>query len=424
MNQMSLTSNASGISPEERRLKNERNRVKGYIRSYERSPDSWGKGMVAQLERLAMQYQIPFKRQTKEASFLENLGAGTVGAVDSLLFDLVPDKWYSSEATRKAANYGKIAGGIAGVVGGIAAAIPTGGASLGASTANLANAARALGTGVKAATGAAGTAKALGSGIAGMAAPLGSTVGQAGLAGLRGIGKYTPLGATTRGAIGMAKGALQPYGAGQGWKWAEKGVIAERKAAEKVLMSDAKGAIKNRGSLEEVIKGKTITDKKRLSLEKLIDDTYGKTTKVGKQYMNQLQTADVSLNLKGLKPADIIAITNRTKGSANVTVANLKKSAKSAGIKINNEQAKVIVDSLITKGHKKFDSDAIRDIIAMAQKTTRGPRFDKIGLGEIDKVQGLGSLAAGGFALSPLASTRASREDLEGRATDPYDPYA
>ena len=71
-----------------------------------------------------------------------------------------------------------------------------------------------------------------------------------------------------------------------------------------------------------------------------------------------------------------------------------------------------------------FDSDAIKDIIAMAKKTSKNAKFDKIGLAEIDKAQGLGSLAAGGLALSPLGSTRASREDLEGKATDPYDPFA
>ena len=96
------------VSPEERMIKNERKRAEALMRSYQRSPDSWTPSMVNTLKQLTAQYQIPFS--PPQASFLENLGAGTMGAVDALAIDMIPDKWYSSAATSNAAKIGKMAG--------------------------------------------------------------------------------------------------------------------------------------------------------------------------------------------------------------------------------------------------------------------------------------------------------------------------
>ena len=87
------------VSPEERQLRNERRRVKSYIRQYERDPGTWNNTMLQQLESLALQYQIPFQRQVPEAGFGRNLAAGVIGAADALVFDAIKDDWYSSEAT-------------------------------------------------------------------------------------------------------------------------------------------------------------------------------------------------------------------------------------------------------------------------------------------------------------------------------------
>lgn len=48
--------------------------------------------------------------QKDKASFIENVGAGVGGAIDSTLFGIIPDNWYSSYRTKGAKNVGKIAG--------------------------------------------------------------------------------------------------------------------------------------------------------------------------------------------------------------------------------------------------------------------------------------------------------------------------
>jgi len=65
---------------------------------------------------LAMQYgqqlgidMSPAMRRDK-ATALENIGAGVGGAIDSALFGIIPDNWYSSYRTKTAKNIGKLAG--------------------------------------------------------------------------------------------------------------------------------------------------------------------------------------------------------------------------------------------------------------------------------------------------------------------------
>ena len=149
MSQMALVGGQqTPITPEERQLKNERKRVLAYIRQYERNPNAFNNTMIAQIERMALQYQIPFQRQEKTASFWENAGAFGGGLADSVAFDLIPDKWYSSEATRKAKNAGKIGGAAAQILAAVGATVLTGGAAaptIGVAAGNLGKAGVALG---------------------------------------------------------------------------------------------------------------------------------------------------------------------------------------------------------------------------------------------------------------------------------------
>lgn len=48
-----------------------------------------------------------------KASMLENVGAGIGGAIDSAMFGILPDNWYSSYRTKGAKNVGKVAGTVA-----------------------------------------------------------------------------------------------------------------------------------------------------------------------------------------------------------------------------------------------------------------------------------------------------------------------
>ncbi len=66
--------------------------------------------------QLALQYgqqlgidMSPAMKRDK-ATLLENVGAGVGGAVDSALFGIIPDNWYSSYRTTRAKNFGKLAG--------------------------------------------------------------------------------------------------------------------------------------------------------------------------------------------------------------------------------------------------------------------------------------------------------------------------
>ena len=109
------------MTPEEKMLRRERRRVESLITGYQNRPGRFDNNYVMQLEQLAAQYQIPFERAS--AGFLPNAGAAVGGFIDSFLFDLVPDSWYSSDATATARRAGK-------GVGLASAALLTGGTSL------------------------------------------------------------------------------------------------------------------------------------------------------------------------------------------------------------------------------------------------------------------------------------------------------
>ena len=224
------------ISPEQRQLMNERKRIKSYISSYERNPQNWSKSMLDQLEMLTAQYQIPFQRTIPTASALRNAGAALGGVVDSAAFGLIPDKWYSSEATRQAANVGKIGGAAAQIAAATLAAPFTGGASIGA-------AAKGLGSAVQAAKGIKGAAN-----VAKQAAKLGATTIAKG-----GAGRLAS------GAIQTGKQTLAPYGAGQGWNWAKNVVKASERKSTAEVLKNAKSAIIKGDNLENVVKGKALT---------------------------------------------------------------------------------------------------------------------------------------------------------------------
>ena len=69
--------------------------------------------------QLALQYgqqlgvdMSPAMKRDK-ATMLENIGAGIGGAIDSVMFGILPDNWYSSYRTKGAKNVGKVAGTVA-----------------------------------------------------------------------------------------------------------------------------------------------------------------------------------------------------------------------------------------------------------------------------------------------------------------------
>lgn len=132
LNLMTHRNNPSETTPEERQLKNERTRIESMIRSYNRNPKNYNAQMEASLERMATQYQIPFKRQVPEANIAQKGGAFLGGIVDSVALDFIPDDWYSSEATNSAKNWGKGVGTAAFIAGTLGAGAAAKGAVAGA----------------------------------------------------------------------------------------------------------------------------------------------------------------------------------------------------------------------------------------------------------------------------------------------------
>lgn len=113
--------NLNIMTPEEKMLRKERRRVESLIAGYNNNPSRYDNAYVLQLEQMANQYQIPFQRA--DAGVIRNAGAAVGGFIDSFLWDLVPDSWYSSDATATARKMGKGAGLAS-------AALLTGGTSL------------------------------------------------------------------------------------------------------------------------------------------------------------------------------------------------------------------------------------------------------------------------------------------------------
>ena len=77
------------------------NNMKNLIIQANNNPRSLSKEQL----QLALQYgqqlgiNMTPAMQKDKASFIENVGAGVGGAVDSALFGIIPDNWYSSYRT-------------------------------------------------------------------------------------------------------------------------------------------------------------------------------------------------------------------------------------------------------------------------------------------------------------------------------------
>jgi hypothetical protein len=394
VNNMNLAGGAYQVSPEQRALKNERKRVESYIRLYQQNPEGWNNSMIQQLEGLALRYQVPFKRAIPPATALEKIGAGLVGAADSIAFDLIPDDIYSSEKTRSAANVGKMAGAIGQIGAGIAAAGFTGGASL---------LAAAKGTGALAKA-----AKALVATNKGLAA----------------VGGVLPGSKLTTSAIQQGRKALQPYGAGQGWKWATKMGKDASKAASTKVLKDAKTVINQGGDLGPLLKGVSLSKANKTTLLNEINKVH-KNTNMGKALTRQVNQA-TELGSDIISNANIVSLVNNAP-RGNLAAKNFtERTLFNAGGKnrgnIPNwtpQKSKALYNEMKEAGVKTWD-DAVM-YLSRKGVTPAGPP-PPVALADIDKYGALGALGTGAFAASPLASRIPSRESLEG-AQDPFDPY-
>ena len=103
-----MAPNTQVMLPEEKAALKERRRIEAMIKGYYRSPGSKDDAYINQLEQYAAMYGIPFER--KSAGVIRNAGAAVGGFLDSFVWDLVPDDWYSSQATAAARKVGKGAG--------------------------------------------------------------------------------------------------------------------------------------------------------------------------------------------------------------------------------------------------------------------------------------------------------------------------
>lgn len=442
-NQMGWTQPQKTEDPQAKALKNERKRVRSYIRQYERNPEGWSSTMIGQLEQLATQYQVPFKRKVPDAPWYRDAGAFGGGVLDSIAFDLIPDDWYSSEATRTAANYGKIGGAGAQIVGGVLLAPFTGGASLGvtakgaASALTLGKAAGALKTGVGAAQGL-GKIGAAGRGLAGMgSAGLASAargLGTGGLDVLRMAGR-TPLGKmTTYGVEGIRNAAL-PYMAGRGSASAKAALGQRATAASNKLFDDVAARIKSGGSFDDIIAGQNLSAGQIRNLTQQITAKYGLgkggLSNTGNELLRQLNTANQTggVIIGSIKPTQYQKIVDKIftggrYGGSNVTVDNIVKTANKAGVRVTRPDAEKLASYLQGKGHTKM-IDAAPDMLRLgAEGITKGTGFPAVALQDLDKWGAITSVGALGLAGSqPFRSHIKSREDLESGFTDPYDPY-
>ena len=395
---MAITSNIgqyqSSITPEARQMMNERKRVESYIRSYQRMPDNWSESMLNQLEIMAMQYQVPFKRQVPDAGALRNLGAMIGGALDSAAFGFIKDDWYSSEATRKAANVGKIGGAAAQIAAAALAAPFTGGGSIAAAGKGLTSAVSAA----KGLSGAANIAKAAGK--------LGTTVASKGLPGR----------ATT---YAMQKGAetFAPYAAGKGFKFAQNVQKGLQRRDTANILKEAKAAIRNTGYLKSVVKCKSLNKDQIRQLTNTINAKYGEKSKVAADYIEQLASTKMVGNLEGVSTAQLVKMAQSTRKNWGVNANNVAKLLKQAGANDSPENVTFIVSKLRNKNIVKLDEKAVAEIIKMANN----PTAKAMGLTDISKVGALQTAGAGFGALSSLTDYTPSREELEMQE-DPYNP--
>tara|TARA_Y100001973_G_C5193818_1_gene332800 strand:+ start:426 stop:1625 length:1200 start_codon:yes stop_codon:yes gene_type:complete len=391
---MSMGRGMSQITPEERMLKNERKRVSSFIRQYNANPDDWSKPMLDSLERLALQYQIPFKRQVPAASVARNIGAGVGGAIDSALFDFMPDKWYSSEATRKAANWGKGVGTALQIGAALAATPFTGGASLAA-------AGKGAGALAKLARGAQASANVVSKGLPGQAMKFGLQQG--------------------------AK-AVAPYGQAQGWKWLSKKGMKEflsgNKAASAQIVKQAKGIIsgKSTGSVDELLKGVKVSKNDANKLIAEINKSHSKAkgkglTKTGQELINQVNASIGSTTTMNIKAGVLRGIANVAPD--NVTIAAKSVKDLSAWLvkkfKLPVKDATKLAEVLKEQKFKNFKEARQFLVSGGGEAAQLGTEVNKVGLG-------LGALGVGGAASQLVTGRTPSREELE-QSQDPYDPY-
>ena len=405
------------ITPEQRMLKNERKRIQGFINDYERNPKKWNKGMVETLERLALQYQIPFKRATPTAGMGAHIAAGLGGLADSVVFDLIPDKWYSDESTRTTANAAKITGYVGQVAAAIAATALTGGAAaptIGLAAGNVAKAAGAIGGGIKAASGI-GKVGAAFSGA-------GKTALEAAKLGGTALSKVALPYQATRMGLGSLRTGLTPYGAQQGWKWAKAAQTAATGEAQKAVVKNASAVIKQGGDLAAVVKGANLSKANITKLTNQISKKYG-NKKAGQEMMRQLKTGAAGTEpIAGLSSSQFGKIVDKISlvGNPNVTKKAIQAVASAAKFKITPKQAEAIVSNLLKNNVTKM-RDAIPHLMSMSgSPAAQAAELTARSIGNVNTLMGAGGL---GFVAAKGGDLRTpSREELEA-SQDPYDPY-
>jgi|9_EtaG_2_1085328.scaffolds.fasta_scaffold11727_2 hypothetical protein len=394
------------ISPEERMLKNERKRVQSYINDYERNPKKWNKGMTETLERLALQYQIPFKRAVPTAGVGAHIAAGLGGLVDSVAFDLIPDSWYSDESTRTTANASKIVGYVGQVAAAVAATALTGGVAaptIGAAAANV-------GKGIQAASGigkiAAG-AKGLGQ--------LGVTVASKGLPGR----------AVTAGIQGVKKG-IAPYAAGQGYKWAGSYMDDAAIAAQKGIVKNVERTVNSGGiNIVPIVKDANLNKQSIDAIKAIVKAKHG-NSRVGAELIRQATSAKAGASqIAGVSTSQLQKIANSAgiqgggKLGPKVTRANIVKAAENAKIKLSDKQIDAITDNLLQNNITRM-KDAIPHFTTMGGSPGAMLPLEARSVANFDSAMGLGGLGLVGGKAFDLKTP--SREELEAQQ-DPYDPY-
>ena len=124
-------------TPEQKLYMDEKKSVTKLVRNYDMHPERWGKEKIQKLKALADRYEIPF--EVAKATGGQQARSAIVGAVDSVLFDMIPDDSYVTPGTEGYAKAGKWAGIVIPLIASAAATIATGGAAaplMGAAVAN------------------------------------------------------------------------------------------------------------------------------------------------------------------------------------------------------------------------------------------------------------------------------------------------
>ena len=114
-------------TPEQRFFMNEQKSVLKLVDNYKMAPEKWDRKRLEKLQMLADKYDIPFT--PKSASAFQKARSTVVGAVDSVLFDLIPDEGYIAPGSEGYAKAGKWAGLVIPLLVEGAATIATGGAA-------------------------------------------------------------------------------------------------------------------------------------------------------------------------------------------------------------------------------------------------------------------------------------------------------